>query len=200
MKKSGGALAAFFLTLALILTVQSLMRPEKEVLLPVEPTAQAVPESPEPMMAAVVTASITITPEPTPEPTTEPAPAPDEAKVEMLACLIYSEAGGDECSDECRINVGDVALNRVNDPRFPDTLEEVLTAPLQYGLWYITGIVWPERASNPLEAAAVERAYEIARRLLSGEHGDLYEAGYVWQAEFEQGQDVIYLDGIYFGR
>jgi len=72
---------------------------------------------------------------------------PDAELVEKLACAIYSEAGGDECSDECRINVGDVILNRVKDPRFPNTIEGVLTAPRQYGTFSQTGVVWPARAS-----------------------------------------------------
>jgi hypothetical protein len=125
---------------------------------------------------------------------------PDAEMVEMLACVIYQEAGGDECSDECRIDVGDVVLNRVRDKRFPSTLEAVLTAPGQYGRFSTTGIVWPERAKNPGEQHAVERAYEIARQLLSGNHGDLWGQGYVWQAEFEQGTEGFWLDGMYFGR
>ncbi len=93
-----------------------------------------------------------VMPEPMPEAMTAQAVLePSEDMVEMLACLIYQEAGGDECSDECRIDVADVALNRVADSRFPDTLYEVLTAPKQYGRWHTTGIVWPERASNPNE-------------------------------------------------
>ena len=125
---------------------------------------------------------------------------PDPERVEMLACLIYSEAGGDACSDGCRFKVGDVALTRELDPRFPDTLEEVLTAPGQYGIWSRTGVQWPERASRPEEAAAVARAYDIARRLLAGEHSELWGLGYVWEAEFPQGSDVIEETGLYFGR
>jgi len=128
------------------------------------------------------------------------APELDEAMVEMLACRIYWEAGGDSCSDLCRYYCGDVMLNRVNDPRFPDTLEGVLTQKKQYGRFYWTGIVWPERAKKPGEAHAVQRAYDTARDLLSGNHSELYGAGYVWQAEFKQGKDIIYLDGMYFGR
>ena len=125
---------------------------------------------------------------------------PDPADVEMLACVIYTEAGGNACSDLCRYYVGDVVLNRVEDPRFPDTLEGVLLQKGQYGRFYWTGIVWPDRAYQTVEAAAVERAYETARALLSGEHTELYGAGYIWQAEFKQGKDIIYLDGLYFGR
>ncbi len=123
-----------------------------------------------------------------------------ETDTERLACAIYSEAGGDACSDECRIDVGDVVLNRVEDSRFPDTLEGVLTAPRQYGRFSVTGVIWPERAKDPGEAHAVERAYRIAEQLLAGEHGELYKNGYVWQAEFEQGSDGFWLDGLYFGR
>ena len=123
-----------------------------------------------------------------------------ETDTERLACAIYNEAGGDMCSDECRRNVGDVILNRVEDSRFPDSIEAVLTAPLQYGNFAKTGIVWPERARNPLEAEAVERAWRIAEELMAGKHGELFGQGYVWQAEFEQGSDGFWLDGVYFGR
>lgn len=131
----------------------------------------------------------------------EPTPwEPDEAEVELLACAIYCEAGGNACSDLCRYYVGDVVLNRMADPRFPGSMEEVLTAPGQYGTFSQTGIVWPSRASKPEEAAAVQRAYDTARDLLSGHHSDLYDQGYIWQAEFSQGKDVIYETGLYFGR
>lgn len=145
--------------------------------------------------------------EQTPAPTDPPAvseepapPEPDEAEVEMLACVIYQEAGGNRCSDKCRYMVGDVVLNRIADYRFPDTMEAVLTQERQFGRFYWTGIVWPDRASNPGEAAAVQRAYDTARAILSGEHSEIYGDGYVWQAEFEQCTDIIYLDGMYFGR
>ncbi len=123
-----------------------------------------------------------------------------ETDTERLACAIYSEAGGDECSDECRIDVGDIILNRVEDSRFPGSIKEVLTAPKQYGRFAVTGVIWPERARKPEEAHAVERAYRIAEQLLAGEHGELYGQGYVWQAEFEQGSDGFWLDGLFFGR
>ena len=140
-------------------------------------------------------------PEPMPEAMTAQAVLEPEMTVrEMLACGIYNEAGGDACSDDCRRYVGDVMLNRVEDSRFPDTLEGVLTAPGQYGRFSKTGIVWAERAKEPGEAHAVERAYRIADELLAGEHSELYGQGYVWQAEFEQGTEGFWCDGIYFGR
>lgn len=127
-------------------------------------------------------------------------PEIDGEELEMLACAIYTEAGGDDCSDICRRMVGDVVLNRMADPRFPDTMEAVLTQEGQYGTWHWTGIEWPERANHPDEAAAVARAYDTARSILGGEHSDIYGQGYVWEAEFSYGRDVIQSGGLYFGR
>lgn len=142
-----------------------------------------------------------VIPEPMPEAMTAQAVLePAEDMVEQLAIVIYQEAGGDACSDKCRMYVGDVVLNRMASDRFPNTLEEVLTQKHQYGTLWKTGIVWPARASNPGEASAVERAYEIARKLLSGEHSEIYGEGYVWQAEFTQGSEGFWCDGMYFGK
>ena len=93
----------------------------------------------------------------------------DPEELEMLACTIYVEAGGDACSDETRMMVGNVVLNRVSHPDFPNTIEEVLLQPRQYNTFSWDGIVWPDRAANDDEQEAVQRAYDIARRLLEGE-------------------------------
>ena len=123
--------------------------------------------------------------------------------VERLACVIYQEAGGDTCCDLCRKRVADVVLNRVKDPRFKGTtIEEILTdgdpAP-QWGLYSVTGVVWPAKASYPEEAAAVQRAWDTAFDVLEGNHSDLTE-DYIWCAEFPQGTDIIECCGIYFGK
>ena len=127
----------------------------------------------------------------------------NEHDVELLACVIYQEAGGDTCCDMCRRRVADVVLNRVKDRRFKGTtIEEILIdgdpAP-QWGLYSVTGVVWPDKASLPEEQHAVERAYRIAREVLEGQHSDL-TSEYIWCAEFSQGTDVIECDGIYFGK
>ena len=127
----------------------------------------------------------------------------NEHDVELLACVIYQEAGGDTCCDMCRRRVADVVLNRVKDPRFKGTtIEEILIdgdpAP-QWGLYSVTGVVWPDKASLPEEQHAVERAYRITREVLEGQHSDL-TSEYIWCAEFSQGTDVIECDGIYFGK
>lgn len=137
---------------------------------------------------------------PTTEPET-PAPPYSEEDVELLAIAIYREAGGDACCDECRYRVGDVILNRVADSRFPDTIEEVLTQPHQYGNLSVTGVVWPERAQYDVEQNAVARAYETARNLLADErHSDLYGLDYVFQSEYVQGESGFWCDGTYFAR
>lgn len=122
-----------------------------------------------------------------------------DKELEMLAITIYKEAGADSISDKVRLMVGTVVLNRVADSRFPNTIEEVLTQPSQYSDFSRYGIRWPERANNPNEAHAVERAYRLAERLLSGERA--LPPDVVFQAEFKQGKEVVACEsGIYFCR
>lgn len=165
------------------------------------PTETTVPT--EPTTAPTTEPTETTTPTTYTEVTTEPPetePAIDEYTKGLLACVIYQEAGSDDICDECRYRVADVVLNRVEDPRFPNTVYDVLTAPRQYGEFYWTGVIWPERAGASTEEHAVDRAYAVAEDVLSGNHSDLYGQGYIWQAEFSQGYDVIYCCGNYFGK
>ena len=123
----------------------------------------------------------------------------DPYDLELLARAIYAEAGGDDCSDETRIMVGNVILNRMKDPRYPDTMEEVLTQPLQYNTFDKTGVVWKDRASDPDERDAVERAYQCAERVLLGEK--LLPDDVIFQSEYIQGTEIVaHQDGIYFCR
>lgn len=134
--------------------------------------------------------------EPTPDPV-EPEPAYTEEQLEILAIIIYQEAGGDACSDDTRRKVGSVFLNRVDSSLFPNTFEDVATMKGQYGELYWTGITWPKRASYDVEARAVERAYTIAEELLV--EGGILPANVIWQAEFQQGDGVhCHQDGFYF--
>lgn len=147
----------------------------------------------------------TATPTPTPVPTATPTPAPvqgesyTDAELEMLAMVIYQEAGGDAASDSTRMMVGTVVMNRVADSRFPDSIEEVLLQKQQYGRLHWTGLVWPDRAEEPGEAHAVARAYDLAQCILLGER--VLPADVIWQAEFPQGTEIVaYQDGMYFCR
>lgn len=120
-------------------------------------------------------------------------------ELEILALIIYQEAGGDIHSDETRLRVGTVFLNRAASDRYPDTFAEVATQYKQYGRLYWTGLVWPERADNPGEAHAVARAYECAKRLLEGYRA--LPADVVYQAEFPQGTEIVAeASGFYFCR
>lgn len=170
----------------------------------VEPTIETTAETTEVTTEATTepTEETTVATEPpkVPETTvaeTEPPYTADE--LEMLALVIYQEAGGDACSDETRLMVGTVVMNRVADHRFPDTIYGVLIQESQYGRFHWTGLVWPERASNPNEAHAVARAYACAERILLGERALAEDV--IWQASFKQGTEVVaYTDGIYFCR
>lgn len=122
-----------------------------------------------------------------------------QEELDMLALVIYQEAGSDACSDETRMMVGNVVLNRIADPRFPNTMEAVVLQERQYGRLHWTGPVWPERSSYLSEAHAVQRAYDCAKRLLNGER--VLPDDVVWQAEFTQGTEVVeHVSGFYFCR
>ena len=128
-----------------------------------------------------------------------PLPTYTTEELETLALVIYQEAGGDDCSDETRLMVGTVVLNRVADVRYPDTIAEVATEYRQYGRLYWTGLEWPERAGKAQEAHAVKRAYDCAERLLNGYRA--LPADVIYQAEFTQGTEVVaQQDGFYFCR
>lgn len=124
-------------------------------------------------------------------------PSFTDEELEILALVIYQEAGGDKCSDDTRRKVGSVFLNRVNSPQFPNTFQEVATQRRQYGTLYLTGLKWPNRASLDGEAHAVDRAYAIAEELLT--NGSILPENVIWQSEFVQGDGIYcYQDEIYF--
>lgn len=128
-------------------------------------------------------------------------PEPDKTytdeELEILALIVYQEAGEDRVSDDTRRLVAQVFLNRVNDSRFPDSFYEVATAERQYGRLYWTGIVWPDRASSQVEAHAVERAYKIAQEVLESDD-PICPEDVIFQAEFVQGDIYAEQDGMYF--
>lgn len=107
----------------------------------------------------------------------------------LLAKIITSEAGSERLSDEWRMCVGEVVLNRVASPEFPDTVEEVILQEGQYAgvntdqfTYYL----------NPTEDSV-----NAALRLLQGER--LMEPQVVFQANFPQGGSIYakYYDSLY---
>lgn len=117
---------------------------------------------------------------------------------ELLACVIYQEAGWDKSCDQCRFRVADVVLNRVSCSSFPNTLYGVLTQKSQYGRYYWTGVVWASGYQNDPEG--VQRAYDVADAIFSGQHSEVYGENYVWQAEFPQGHSNFKCCGTYYGQ
>ena len=161
------------------------------------PEPEVEPDAPPVMLLSCVEPEPDIEPQAVQEP--PPAPAYTEQELEVLAMIIYQEAGGDAASDETRLMVGNVVLNRVADGRFPDNIVEVVLQRGQYGRLHQTGIKWPDRSSAPGEAHAVARAYTLAERLLEGER--VLPEDVIWQAEFPQGTETVaHQDGIYFCR
>lgn len=71
---------------------------------------------------------------------------PDAAEVEALAKMLYGEARGIASDMEKAACVWCV-LNRVDDPRFPDTVLEVLEAPYQFAGYSPDYPVLPELAT-----------------------------------------------------
>lgn len=94
----------------------------------------------------------------------------------ILSHIISAEAGN--CSEDMMLSVGSVVLNRVQDDRFPGTIEEVVFQQGQYSPTW-NGAYYAE----PTEAAC-----EVAKTLL--EEGPTIDPSVVWQAEFPQGQGI----------
>lgn len=67
-----------------------------------------------------------------PEPEPESYFTYTEEDAIRLARIIYAEAGSSWITDAHQRDVASVVMNRVLDPRFPDTIEEVINAPGQY--------------------------------------------------------------------
>ena len=91
-----------------------------------------------------------------------------------LALVIQMEAGSNWLTDEHQLKVGNVVLNRVAHPDFPNTIHGVLHQPGQY-CFIIRGV----------RQQPSERAFANAQRLLNGERP--LPANVVFQAEFPQG-------------
>lgn len=108
-------------------------------------------------------------------------------ELDLLARVIWSEAGSDWLSDEHQRAVASVVVNRVNDNRFPNTIREVVYQPGQYGCVY-NGMIY--QTPN-------QRAYDNARFVL--ENGVTTPINVVWQAKGRQGKGVWkYIQGHYF--
>ena len=95
----------------------------------------------------------------------------------LLAKLICAEAGSDWLSDDFRLCVGEVVLNRVDSPEFPNTVSEVVYQKGQYA-----------SASTASFAGLVpsQACVDVALRLMQGER--LMAPSVVFQSDHEQGE------------
>lgn len=98
----------------------------------------------------------------------------------LLSRVIYREAGSNWLSEEWKMSVGEVVLNRVASPEFPDTVREVVMQPGQYG-----GLTKEFKYLKPSRVCT-----EIALRLLSGER-ILEEPSVVFQSNKHLGSGVF---------
>lgn len=118
---------------------------------------------------------------------------------ELLACVVYQEAGWSKSCDECRKMIADVVLNRVASQYFPNTIYEVLMQKGQYGRYYWDGITWPAKSINDINGK--QRAYDAVDAIIRGEYSKLHGTDYWWQIETTPlGSDIIYCCGTYYGR
>lgn len=99
----------------------------------------------------------------------------------LLSKIIYAEAGSNWLDMDWKMAVGEVVLNRMASPEFPDTMREVLEQPGQY---YGRG----SRYFESLKPSAA--SVEAARRLLEGERV-LGEPGVVFQSNYRLGSGVF---------
>jgi hypothetical protein len=98
----------------------------------------------------------------------------------LLSKIITNEAGSYWLTMEQRLCVGNVALNRVESPEFPNTLLEVMEQPGQY-----------VGKGNRAFAKMVPYSWccEAAARLYNGER--LLPKSVVFQANFKQGSGTF---------
>lgn len=116
-----------------------------------------------------------------------------------MAVVIYNEAGSNNCTDQQREYVGYVVMNRVKDPRYPNTIREVLEQPGQYEGLGVSGVHFADRAANVTETKAIERAWGTAKKVLENKDNIPIPSNVVFQAEYTQGTGIYkQLNNTYF--
>ena len=102
----------------------------------------------------------------------------DEEELDLLAHLIFAEAGSDYLSDTMQQYVGSVVLNRIKSSYYPDNMHDVIYQKGQYSC------TW----NGMIDYEYNDRAYECAKFLL--ENGSQLPENVIFQAEFKQGDGV----------
>lgn len=99
----------------------------------------------------------------------------------LMARILERETGID-WPDNAVLMIGEVVMNRVNSPLFPDTVKDVLyqTGPVQYAPVY----------AGDWDFTPSERYVRLAWRVLEGER-PLNDPDVIWQALFPQGSEIV---------
>lgn len=112
-----------------------------------------------------------------------------EAEIDLLARVIWFEAGANWLSDRQQQLVAAVVLNRINDPRFPNTMKGVVYAKGQYSC--------ASRLYSINKSGITQRCYDNARLAVYGQVE--CPSNVVFQAGFRQGKGVYaYMGNTYF--
>ena len=119
-----------------------------------------------------------------------------EALAMGIDAVISSEVKGDMVSDATLVMVGNVILNRTEDSRYPDTVDQVLMQPYQFSCFSTTGMKWVGRAAN--DQYFRQRCMNAAEAVMSGER--MLSYGVVYVSGVKQGAVEAQLDGLYFCR
>ena len=104
----------------------------------------------------------------------------------IIAKVIYKESGG--CSEWHQGVVGQIVMNRVNHPEFPNTVYDVVTQKNQYSTSYTYGFDGIPYSCYVIAAKAINMEYEVPENV-------------VYQANFPQGSGVwqsVYVDTGWF--
>lgn len=107
-------------------------------------------------------------------------------ELELLAHLIYAEAG--DQSDACQRATGNVVLNRMAHRCYPNSMYGVIYQKGQYAC------TW----EGSINRTPSQQAYRNARWLLEG-HRYFGSSDYVYQAQFEQGYNIVWIGTECFG-
>ena len=111
----------------------------------------------------------------------------DQEAWELLAHLIFAEAGSDWCEDNMLYYTGSVVLNRIESEYFPNTMREVIYQPGQYSCIN----------NGMIDYEYNQRAYNVAEDLLTS--GSCLPKNVLFQAQFEQGDGVyVQVQNMYF--
>lgn len=112
------------------------------------------------------------------------------AELELLAILVRAEAGNQ--GPEGKQAVAGVVLNRVDDPRFPDTITDVIYAPKQFSV--VTDGALDRAAWTVDESDYQAVAKEIEERKYR-------DALYFRSGHYHEGRTALYrIQGHYFSK